>query len=528
MAFSVSVIINAVDVSLKIKGLLSVKGKEGAARIARFTINPDPGVIDPYSYIGKPVTINFIDGTSDRIFTGIATKPSYSIYTGLLSFVCTDNLQEEVELVDRAAVDLLLPVGYWDKAVFNDPTENWSYSQQRMSTYPGSFNKDVNGAVVITDWQPKAIPDFTFTDSTIVDKSLDISALAERRSITNSIKITFQNRYQRLWQRELSGSWALGMTFDAWLLDPTDLPTKQMVEQAASGWTKKAISFTDLLPSGMYSGVSWNLSLYAQTLCQGASIAVAKRWKQNITDTYTITVQSAASITQHGLLEVEQKHSLTADDNSSFAEFKEYKAPTGTLVEAGNYVELTALSPNNAILTAVNVAKTKILASHRNNRITFKTALDASIDTDKTVRVNHTKAQATGKVSSVTHEIDLLAGRAITTCTIAVYSPNIAAQTDDALTVPTSPYTDPSGLVGTLPALNSYLGNVDLAPVEDPNWNGFIGNYEEWTGTPPAPEFYNERFSFEIPAITDTAAVDYAGISSFNVAIPQNELVVIK
>jgi len=181
-------------------------------------------------------------------------------------------------------------------------------------------------------------------------------------------------------------------------------------------------------------------------------------------------------------------------------------------------------------LTAANVAKTKILASHRNNRITFKTALDASIDTDKTVRVNHTKVQATGKVASVTHEIDMTVGqaRAITTCTIAVYSPNIAAQTDDALTVPTSPYADPAGLVGTLPALNSYFGNVDLAPVEDPDWNGFIGNYENWTGPPPAPEIYDERFSFEIPAITDTAAVDYAGISSFNVAIPQNELVIIK
>jgi len=301
-----------------------------------------------------------------------------------------------------------------------------------------------------------------------------------------------------------------------------------MVAQAASGWTVKSLSFTDLPASGDYGGNNWVLSDYAQSLCQGTIMTLAKRWLQNVTDNHTITIASAASVTQHGLLEVEQKHAISAESDPDFTKFDEYKAPIGTEIETRNWLNLDQDAPDSALNTAMNLAKTRILASHRNNKIAFKCELNPSLDMDKTVRVNHTKAQATGKVSAVTHEIDLLNGSAITTCEIAVYLPNVASQTDDTLTVPASPHTNPTGLTNTLPALTNHLGNQDGAPVDDPTWNGWIANYDFWNGIPPAPEFYDTRFSFEIAEVTETDAIEFSASTSYNIAIPENELVIIK
>jgi len=526
MAFSVVLMINSINETAKLTGVVRVSGIESEARAADFTINPVSGSIDPYDYIGQSVTIDYVDGGTARIFTGIVHLPAYDITTGLLSFICTDSLQETVELIDKPAVDALLP-GYWDKAVFNEPEENWSYAQQIMSTYPGSFDKDANGNTRITDWLPKLTQDLTFTDSTILHDSLSVS-LSERRSITNSIKINFSNRYQRQWQREVLGSWDLGISWADYLANTIELPTKEMVNQAASGWTIKSVTFTDLPPSGSYGSNNWLLSEYAKSLCQGTIMTLAKRWLQNVTDIHTITIASAASISQHGLLEVEQNHTLSAESDPDFTKFDEYKPPVGTEVETRNWLNLDVDAPDNALNTAMNLAKTRILASHRNNKISFKCALNPLLDMDKTVRVNHTKAQAKGKVSALVHEIDLIEGTAISTCEIAVYLPNIASQTNDALTTPASPHVNPTGLTNSLPIMTSHIGNQDGAPVDDPTWNGWIGNYDFWNGTPPAPEFYDTRFSFEIAEATETDAIEFNGTTSYNVAIPQNELVIIK
>lgn len=532
--FSVVITIDSIDVSASVIKTVRVSGSEGQARLASFSINPAGGNIDPYSYIGKPVTIDYDDSaTVDRLFTGIIHLPRYDITTGLLSFVCTDSLQESVELISRSAVDALLP-GYWHEAVFNEPEENWTYAQQIMSTYPGSFDKDVNGATRTTDWIPKVTQDYTFTDSTILHDTLSVSLL-ERRSITNSIKISFSNRYQRQWQREILGSWNLGIAWGEQLANPVQLPTKAMIESAASGWTEKSITYTNLPESGLYIsiehplGINWVLSEYAQSQCQGTIITLAKRWLQNATDNYTITIASAASVAQHGLLEVEQKHTLSAESDPEFINFDEYKTPVGTEIETRNWLNLDVDAPDSALDTAMNLAKTRILSSHRQNKVSFQCALSPALDMDKTVRVNHTKAQAKGKISSLVHEIDLLNGSAITTCTLAVYLPNIASQTDDTLATPTSPHTDPAGLTNTLPSMTNHIGNQDGAPVDDPNWNGWITNYAVWTGTPPpTPEYYDTRFSFEIAEAAETDAIEFNGSTSYNVAIPENELVIIK
>lgn len=527
-AISFTILLNAVDVTAQQTGRINVSITEGSARLATFKINPPAGAVDPYSYIGQTVSIDY---GATRLFTGIVNTPVYDIATGLLTLSCSDVLQEVFELTTRAAIDLALP-GYWDGTVFTDPADNWTYAQQIMSTYPGSYDKSPSGVGRVTDWLPKVTPDATFTESSILDGSLSVS-LANRRSITNSVKISIDHRYKRLWQREVNGTWNPGFTaanWDTYLANTFAWPTKKMVEEACSGWTIKSIAYTDTPPTGVYGTppAVWQQTDYTLTLCITATIDIAQRWIQDVTDTYTITVASAASVAQHGLLEIEQNHGITETDNGQFLEFSAYKAPQGTNIEAGNWLDYTSTDPSTALLTAINLAKTKILDSHRQNSVTFRCALDPALDVSSTVRVNTAKTQATGKVSAISHSIDVSEGRAeaITECTIAVYLPNIAAQTDDAITAPASPHVTPSGLTNSLPVLSTHIGGADALPADDPNWNGWVTNYDIHTGS--APVVYDPRFSFEIAAITEGNSVAFAGVSAFNVAIPQNEMVMTK
>lgn len=525
---SVQILINAVDLSAGLYGMVTVSATEGEARLAEFTLNPASGTLNPYDWIGQSVIINYIDGASTRLFTGIVHAPKYDISTGLTHFICTDNLQEAVETISRSAIDALIP-GYWDEAVFNDPEENWSYAQQRISCYAGAFDKSAAGVLRSTAWQAKTTPDFTFIDSDIIEKTLDIS-LAERRNIINSIAVKFSSRYERLWQRELTASWqAPFMTpFQGYLANRYQLPTKTMISEALSQWIIKAVAFTDMPPSGTYGGIFWGLTDYGRELAQAMTATVATRWKQAITDNYTITVQSAASISQHGALAVERSHSKQSEQNVNFTDFKEYAAPVGDFISTGNYIAKNEQTISNALLCAIHQAKTEILRSHRSNSVQFSAVLQPDLDVANTVYVNHSKLQAKGKVYSFVHTIDTLQGRAVTDIQLAVFLPNVASQADTTITAPSSPYANPTGLPSQLSALSTYIGNITGAPAQDSNWLGWIGNYDSWSGTPPAPEVYDPAFVVEFPEITEGAAVEHNGSYSYNVAIPQDTLVIIK
>jgi hypothetical protein len=316
--------------------------------------------------------------------------------------------------------------------------------------------------------------------------------------------------------------------FQNWLQATFALPTKTIVKEAFSSWILKTISFTDMPASGLYGGLNWILNDYGRELCRGALATVASRWQQDVTSIYNITVQSQASIAAHGLLEISREHAVSADRSADFTQFSEYKAPVGQLISAGNWVQKTETSVNNPLLTALHQAKTELLQRHRSNTISFSVPINADLDLIHTVRVNHAKIQAKGKIFTLQHFIDIDAGTAITDVQLAIYLPNIASQTDTIIAAPASPYTDPGGLPSTLAALGTYIGNVANAPVQDPNWVGWVTNYEAWIGPPPAPPYYDVGFTVDYPAITETEPVEFFASASYNVAIPQDEFVIIK
>lgn len=525
MAFSGQLLIDSVDYYTLLTGELTVTMDEGAARLARFTLDPLPGAIDPYIWIGQPVEINFIDGTTDLLFTGLVHTVDYDIDAGITEFVCSDVLQESFETVTRAEADKLITAGLWSDKIFRSTRDNWDYAQQKMSTTPASLDKSPAGVLRVTNWAAKSTPDITYTDAAIDSGTLKIDQLAERRSIVNSVKIKYSSVFQALRQRECRVSWEAeypspGNWFQ-FLEAPFKLPERTAVEAALADWTLKTIEYIDLPDSGVISYLGqdrvWILNDYGRAQCQGFNAVVAARWRQDIAIDYTMTVANAASVAQHGLLEVEQNYTVshkTKGRDADFLQFDTYKSPEGVqvvnLADVDEWLSSTQGDDSRPQLVALSIAKTRILASHRQNRISFECALNADIDTDKTVYINHTKLTAKGKVSRVEHRVDVLEGFAITKCTIAVTLPQVADQTDDTLSRAQTPYnTSAPSLAPTenppeWPTLSQHVGRTTGIDADDLTWNGWITNYDSYVGFGDPIIYDPIRMAIESPAIDAT------------------------
>lgn len=526
MPFSAQILIDSVDHVAQLTGEVVVNIGEGEARIARFSLDPMPGPIDPYSYIGQAVVINYVDdGTSALLFTGKVNTADYDIDAGLMLFVCSDLLQEAFETVGRKQAAALITEGVWSDKIFRTTKDNWDFAQQKMSTYPGSLDKAPDGTLRITPWAAKGSPDFTYTAANIDSGTLKIDKLAERRSIVNSVKITYTSVFQLLRQREQSLSWQAEYPSPGnWVqyLDKTfKLPERQAIESALNDWKIKSISYVDLPPSGVYTylgGVEhiWITNEYTNSQCQGFSAVVAARWRQDIAVEYQITVKNQASIDQHELLETEQSYTVSHKSNSQaddFIQFKDYQTPQGqhvlTLTDVDEYQDTTQADDSLPQLVVMGIAKTKILDSHRQNRISFECALNAGIDVDKTVAIDHPKLTAKGKVASIEHRMNFDEGFAITHCVIAVTLPNVSAQADDSITRSLTPAKasppdlTPPGTPPSWPALGQYIGFDDGVPPDDPTWNGWVTNYDGYIGF-DTPIIYPIRFAVESPALDKT------------------------
>jgi hypothetical protein len=540
--FTAVVMLNGVDVSSSISGTITVEYSESESAIAQFVLKPSAGVIDPYSWIDNPITVDFIETDVTgavtgiyRKFTGVVHLPDYDVTTRFTHFTCTDNLQESLELLTRLEIDTLIG-GFNDLDVLGEADDNWTYAQNQLSTIPFSYDKDQLGEARKTAWQSKVTPDLTFTQSSIIDGSLDLS-LAERRNITNKVNLTFEGRQERKWHRELSSTWQgfIVNSFVSWLQDPYPFPTRDRVRQSLEGWLIKSLSFVGLPPSGAYpvlgigQDIVWELSDYAKTLATSATFTIAKRWLQTTTSKYILTVSSAASIAQHGELSTDVSTATNGTTDSEFEVFEEYSAPTGTALGNGDYVEDIVSDWTTPVETAIAQARVIILDSHRKNTVSFSSPMIPIIDTSNTVQVTTPFLTAKGKVSKITDTIDLEAGSAITTVTLSLYLPNVAGQVDSAITAPTNPTPIPTtSTPGELP-LDTRVGNRVGVAADNEAWRGWVTNQQTLItlGFTTHP-FYEERFVVELPevAVQDRDEVIGNVSQTFSVAIPQDLLTI--
>lgn len=554
-----SVIVGAVDMSARIFGDVDVDETEDGARVASFSLMPFSGAILPYDFIGQSVTIDFNTygaagqlAESDRLFTGIVEEPIYNPDDGSISLSCTDGLQEFIEQSDKATIDTLIG-GYYSADVFNETDDLWQYSQDRLSTQPCNLNLDEAGAARKIDWAPKGIEDAAFNVADIIHDSISLS-LIKRRDVLNTVNIELSYRYGRKWQRELAAAWSYPRTFYEYLSESTSLPTRSMVLSALnSGWGIKNVSWNKLPVSGEYTNSEGDLTTWGisdelrDSLVFGVSSNIYKRWLQDVTEVYTVTVEAAASVTVHGVLKQDVKGYVdvpvadnyeqapeqgvaitTIGADSETGDGYDYEPPeTGNVqINSSDYiVDPVSRTPfDDAANTQIGIARTSILQSHRSNTLTIDALINPAISTAKTILVNSAKITGNGKVRRVRHKLSTGTGRAVTTIDVSIYQPKQAGQSDDAIAPPATLDSSPAAIPGAI-SLSSYFGGKAAAPVYDPNWLGYIGN---WATREASSEWYPSEFRVDIPAIEDTVrdTAQFAAQSTHAVAIPENDLTI--
>jgi hypothetical protein len=441
------VTIAGTDQSARVVGEIRIDAEEDSARIAELTIRPVSETVFTISdWVGKAITIDVADVSSgtpanvQRLFTGLIDTPLLSIEANTIGLRCTDNLQGLLDSMSVAAIDAAITGGYASPVVFDPASRGWAHSQDRLSTLPASLDLSPAGALRLTSWAPKVSPDFSFTSSHALDRSLAIS-LAGRSQLVNSISIDFGYRFPRVKAEAFSFSYSYvnAGTIADYAAAVNAFLQRAAVEQAikGAGATIESISYTPL-PNFAIGG--WTPGQYDGDLCMGFDAVVSFDYGQEIEENHAITVSAPNSIAIVGTLAdrlsgalqgqyppiAAAEHAMVLYKNDiSGIPPQDTATPSAGYTTAAN-VTLTAdtdrTAANTAMQTLIAIAKRRIWASHRHNAVSASVPLNPSVDLDKTIELTSAGLHAIGKCRSVSHRLSPDTGSATSDFSIAICS----------------------------------------------------------------------------------------------------------
>jgi hypothetical protein len=513
------VLLGGVDVSSRLTGQVRDEQYEGAAHTAEFTLVPVDGVIDPYSYVGASVVIDYVrrETTGNiplRRFTGVVRTPEYNPVDRTITFLCTDDLQNNINALPRAVLDAFIG-GRYVEAVQGEADNNWDYAQALMETVAGSLDGGRHGGLRVTPWD--GLPVWkTFDLTNTFDGSIG-QELPQRSNIINRIDYTFEYRFTRLHRRTTS----LRYQGDMEVIASNALPllTRATVEAAlqATGWeffygdgfggnSAPGVGSSVFGLSGgqpatpqihwipypeeytLPGGGTW-IQRETDTTCLGFQCGMYKRWAQSVTETYALTVIAPESVTQNGEIAREDRGALASEWDASAWEQDRRAAPvlnSSSWSQTQDYApDATTADRDYAMQAAVDLCTVKILGSHRSGRAWATVPLDTDIDVSRAIRINSPKVSATGKVVRVVNITDKDAGSATTEFHIApsghgaIGLPEVVAtpNTPPAAPTPTAPTQAVRNAFGL--GLSLHVGAiVSSALPESEEWQGWIVNVQ--------------------------------------------------
>lgn len=509
------VLVGGLDVTAQLTGPIDTDREEGAAGIGGFSLYIAQGTpVVPPDWKGKAVTIDYISTSQgvtveERRYTGQIALASWVPTARLLNCKLSDQQQQRVEGMPVAAIDPLVG-GYWSADVF-EPVEgrsHWDYALERLSTRTASLDCSPTGELRVTSWYATA-PHFVFGPGTTLYQSIELQQ-ADLDRTTNRVEIEFSYRYNRLWQRNKNYQWqspeTQGLTgiggFCQWRTNSHELPTKDMIADAASGNGETVINpsyyslpLTMANPCG--DGNPWINTF--DDLLLGVSWVGARRWVQTVTETYSLTLATTAG--EVDASSIVQRAAYTVDIESDQAEEWTDEPILGG--SSGN-TDLPDDARRNAAMTvALRAGLAEIVSAHRETTLTLQvpTSLALGIDLIHTLELNDQGAHAIGKVRRIVDRFDLEGGAALTTISIAVMR---GGGVSDPLTLPPrlgsqsgGGGSDGDGFYVPLP---TQLGGRLSSPPYDDALEGFSGNYSSTTsGTETFPRRMDAEAD-EIPA----------------------------
>lgn len=545
------VTLGGVDVSARLTGEIRIEAGEGEARVASFVMRPAPGPITLPDWTGAAVTIdiaqqdaagNAIDAR--RLFTGVVDVPDLDLTERLVSFECTDQLQQVVRSLPKEWVDTNVG-GYYSEAVSGESSDMLQYADARLASVPSALDLDPYQAARVTPWNIEDAPVLVLTEADIIFGSLRVE-LAGRANIRNEIETVLQYRFPRLRARVASVNFE--RTVNQYTSQGLDIPNRDMIEQALSsipGW--QLLGEINMVPvdPGSYESSGSGGTVYtvisatdAPQLALGFAARFSNRWVQWVTEEYRLTVSAQASIDALGLSrETSNGAVLDADFDDGTWLYEPGAEPVLTLpttgdvsLDYGGAGRTDRAAAQNAVRTLVAQSRCQILAAHRDTSTSAMTTLHAGIDLNRRIEIDTAEVRARGKVVSVAHRMDIETGEHDTEFAIAISGFSaVGLQDDDPVEAPAAP-VDPTPAPGAAQLgciCDMYIGQFTGAPeFDDATMIGFSTNAKAGADFDAEAPAYPYALSVQAPEI-EAAVRDPITLpkpAAYAVAIPQDIL----
>ena len=570
-------VLDGTDISAKLIGGIDVEFDEQAAPVARFSLIPAAGAVDPLAWVGTPVRLysrTLVGGvvTQEHLaFTGIVSDPTWSVDDRVLTLSCTGDMQSKYDAMTKTqiATQLAAASPTFSEVVFGDADSlsGWDYAEAMISTTPYFLWQDCAGVLRVDSILPAVSAHYTIADDgRFIGSDIEWPS---RMDVLNQVDLQIDYRFVRKRSRKIDISFRPAQldTPSLWLSceGGWDLPQRDQIASAAEsgGWyLTDDVTYVDVWPDGLYCTLGCSGALFSAgvsitdevraTLCVGANWSAARRWVQRITETATITVKASESQAVVGVLADNESYGYESqyddEDWERSLEDEGYSTSGMTLMSPGDYkldLDTDRATFTTAQTVAINKARNDILRSHRGTTFTFQTVYRPEIDLSRTLHVDCAWVECQGKVSRVTHHWDIDTGDATSEISLALFRHNGAGVITDTPVAATDKADDPTETAFDRSVqLPMYIGGrVDVADYDE-DWTGYVVNMpiyesastdpvdraEAWARNPANPAMAGKTYPEGMHVKYPDIAADYvdpvnaAAAAIFDVAVPEDLL----
>lgn len=401
-----------------LKGSLEINKSVNQAKTANLSIAAkcdNNNAIDLYQYAGKIIEIFYSSKTRyTLLYRGMVAIQKLNIDEKVFELTCTD---EKINKINNLSEYQLNNIGFYSKYIFTENLTTEQNFSKRMESIPYDYYFDDNNRFVLTAWQPKNTPDLIINTCQILDETFSYSVM-NLGEIVNKINLKFQFNYFRKIQRDIKVNYhsgAGGTMFNQWVEFSAShnfiaAPPVNAVMTAANGagWVVGNFVYSPI-PSLAGTGlVVHNLEYYAAT----ADWTISKRWVQNIQENIGVELKNSCSIGFFGEKSDELSFSVKIEneDDKWANDYQCYFRPHSNQAANGDYIidlsQNAMQEYNNAMLYALNVAKTKMLNSHFGNECNFNYVFTPDLELRHTLGMNTNAIRGNLRVQEFTHSID--------------------------------------------------------------------------------------------------------------------------
>jgi hypothetical protein len=564
---------------------VKITKEEGQSTLCTFDLLLSSGLLDYVETIdGKDVVVWYQDSTGYYpLFVGKLDDINIDLTNKFLSLSASNRRNELLQNIPRATIDLL---GRYSEHVQGKYEGIEGEVAARLQASQQSVDFTSTNVAQVTSWYAKATADYTYGASDIFYRDPS-TTWQSRTNVINTIDIAIDYSYTRLYHYQRNFNWTAPYKDNIadWLIYRYDIPTIGLIEKAVenSQWKKIGLinfeftwepqtveierptggtalaSWTKTLKNGVYrqkfdeEGVaikdpSGNNTYTYVKIADGeedlintlqADFTMATRFSGTVKETYNLTVQAPQSITKYGV--VDNSRNFNVSNPYDIGSWESYSsltpAPSNAVAMGDSYYineDTNRDALHNAVLTAIDIAKTEIINSHRGTMVSIQVPLEPTIELSHTVEIDTTFLQCKGKVKRIIHCIDVSNKTNNYTQIDIVLMRAAGSVTETPINVPSAP-SDGSAIPSATIYLESHYGLDPETTANSDSWSGHIGNKDIWgtmgyvngtfTGRIARTNF-QEQFRVDTPSIPDNLRQerDLTTSATYNIAINNDEL----